>query len=129
MDAALDGTGRIILLYSGYVIEPGTRDHEYQAGWNREHVWPRSKGGLSTSQPGPGTDLHNLHAADISVNAERGNKDFDDLDEGQAAEVWQPAGVRVVTDPSPAPGYQDMKRLCLVAADAWEPSDLAKGTA
>ena len=31
MDAALDGTGRIILLYSGYVIEPGTRDHEHLA--------------------------------------------------------------------------------------------------
>ena len=38
------GSGKIILLYSGYVISPGERDREFQAGWNREHVWPRSKG-------------------------------------------------------------------------------------
>lgn len=34
MDAQADG--RIVLLYSGYVIHPGDRDHEYQAGWNRD---------------------------------------------------------------------------------------------
>ena len=71
--------GRIVLLYSGYEIPPGDRDEEYRAGWNREHVWPRSHGNLSTSRPGAGTDLHNLYAADISVNSNRGNKDFDDL--------------------------------------------------
>lgn len=40
-----------------------------------EHVWPKSHADLNTKTPGPGTDLHNLHAADISVNAERGNKE------------------------------------------------------
>ena len=39
-----------------------------------EHVWPKSHAALSTKAPGPGTDLHNLHPADVSVNAERGNK-------------------------------------------------------
>ena len=121
MDAALDSS-KIILLYSGYVIDPGHRDHEYQAGWNREHVWPKSHAALTTSQPGPGTDIHNLHAADISVNAHRGNKDFDDLLEGEA-------GVQVVTDTSPPPGCSKMQRLCLVSNVAWEPPDAAKGTA
>lgn len=79
MDASQKASGRICLLYSGYEISPGDRDQEFQAGWNREHVWPRSHGNLSTSQPGAGTDLHNLYAADISVNSNRGNKDFDDL--------------------------------------------------
>lgn len=120
MDAALDSTGRIILLYSGYEIDPGQKDHEYQAGWNREHVWPKSHAALSTSKPGPGTDIHNLHAADISVNAHRGNKDFDELVEGQP-------GVHVVTDSSPPQGYSGMARLCLVSDTAWEPPDAAKG--
>ena len=35
--------------------------------------------------------------------------------------------MRVVEDSSPAAGYDGMKRLCLVSADAWEPSDEAKG--
>ena len=33
MDAQRDG--RLVLLYSGYVIPPGARDHEFSAGWNR----------------------------------------------------------------------------------------------
>ena len=107
MDASMN-SDNIVLLYSGYVIAPGERDHEYAAGWNREHVWPKSHAALSTKTPGPGTDIHNLHAADISVNAERGNKDFDDLTEGD--------GVRVVVDSSPPPGYHEMNRLCLFQA-------------
>ena len=38
MDAQPDG--RIVLLYSGYVIPPGARDHEFSAGWNRDSEWP-----------------------------------------------------------------------------------------
>ena len=122
MDAALDRSGHIVLLYSGYVIDPGHKDHEYQAGWNREHVWPKSHAALTTSHPGPGTDIHNLHAADISVNAHRGNKDFDVLVEGEE-------GVQVVTDSSPPQGYSGMARLCMVSPSAWEPPDVAKGAA
>lgn len=42
--------------------------------WNREHVWPQSKGIKKTSAK---TDLHNIVAADRSINASRGNKYFD----------------------------------------------------
>ncbi|QGK70608.1 ribonuclease [Allosaccharopolyspora coralli] len=44
--------------------------------WNREHVWAKSHGDFGTA-PGPGTDLHHLRPTDVSVNSERGNKDFD----------------------------------------------------
>eukprot|EP00435_Cladocopium_sp_Y103_P057616 s98_g19.t3 len=107
MDAQPDG--RIVLLYSGYVIRPGERDHEFSAGWNREHVFPKSHAALSTKTPGPGTDLHNLHPADVSVNSERGNKEW-----------WDDVGS--------VDGKDGMKRLCLVSKNAWEPADVAKGT-
>ncbi|WP_152365396.1 endonuclease I family protein [Microlunatus speluncae] len=44
--------------------------------WNREHTWAKSHGDFGTS-PGPGTDIHHLRPADVSVNADRGNLDFD----------------------------------------------------
>lgn len=44
--------------------------------WNREHVWAKSHGDFGT-EVGPGTDIHHLRPTDVSVNSERGNKDFD----------------------------------------------------
>jgi endonuclease I len=71
--------------------------------WNREHVWAKSHGDFGTAT-GPGTDLHHLRPTDVSVNAERGNKDFD-------------YGGSPVAE---APGnYTD--------ADSWEPRNAVKG--
>lgn len=66
----------VILIYSGRSVDA---DQEYNngAGWNREHVWPQSRGSFGTSQ-GPGTDAHHLRPCDISVNSVRGNRNFDD---------------------------------------------------
>ena len=38
--------------------------------WNREHVYPKSLANpsLSTSFPGPGTDVHNLRSCDYVTN-------------------------------------------------------------
>ncbi len=44
--------------------------------WNREHCWPKSHGFSSESQWAH-TDLHHLRAADASVNATRGEKEYD----------------------------------------------------
>ena len=46
--------------------------------WNREHVFPRSLASpnLTTFNPGPGTDVHNLRACDYSTNASRSNKKY-----------------------------------------------------
>ena len=46
--------------------------------WNREHVFPRSLANpsLSTNNPGPGTDVHNLRSCDYVTNTWRGNLKF-----------------------------------------------------
>ena len=41
-------------------------------GWNREHVWPKSRG-VGTSGP-DFTDIHHLKPSDWNVNSARGNK-------------------------------------------------------
>lgn len=92
----------VILLYSG-----DSRSEDANGGdpddWNREHVWAKSHGDFGTD-PGPGTDVHQLHPTDVTVNSTRGNLDFDEG--GQEVEE--------------APGnfYDD---------DSWEPRDEVKG--
>lgn len=66
----------VILIYSGWTMNAAL-EFNNEKGWNREHVWAKSHGGFDTD-PGPGTDAHHLRPSDISVNAARGNKDFDD---------------------------------------------------
>ncbi len=48
--------------------------------WNREHVFAKSLGkpNLSTEDPGPGTDVHNLRPADSKRNENRSNRQFTD---------------------------------------------------
>ncbi|WP_407649673.1 endonuclease I family protein [Goodfellowiella coeruleoviolacea] len=92
----------VILLYSGRSQSKSSNGGGVN-DWNREHVWAKSHGDFGTAT-GPGTDVHHLRPEDVSVNAERGNKDFD---EGGSAV-------------SEAPGnYTD--------ADSWEPRDAVKG--
>lgn len=78
----------VILLYSGRSVD-GAQEYNNGSGWNREHVWAKSRGDFGTSQ-GPGTDAHHLRACDISVNSTRNNRNFDNcvncvdvIDEGQ----------------------------------------------
>lgn len=117
-DASLDDPSKIVLIYSGYEIDPGPRDREYaEAGWTREHVWPRSRarGGMDTDSPGLGTDLHNLFAADQSVNSARRNKHLAALPEGE-----------LVVDRSPM-GGSDGRLEAKTSREAWEPPDRSKG--
>lgn len=48
--------------------------------WNREHIFAKSLAlpNLSTEDPGPGTDVHNLSPADSQQNANRSNRKFSD---------------------------------------------------
>ncbi len=48
--------------------------------WNREHVFAKSLANpsLTTNEPGPGTDVHNLRAADSQKNSQRSNRLFID---------------------------------------------------
>ncbi|USX51932.1 endonuclease [Lentzea sp. HUAS12] len=65
----------VILLYSGRSQAKSTNGGNAN-DWNREHVWAKSHGDFGTST-GPGTDIHHLRPEDVSVNATRGNLDFD----------------------------------------------------
>ena len=92
----------VILLYTGR-SQSKTSNGGNADDWNREHVWAKSHGDFGTAT-GPGTDVHHLRPDDVSVNAARGNKDFDN-------------GGSPVAE---APGnYTD--------SDSWEPRNAVKG--
>lgn len=97
-----DDPANVRLLYSGRSQDKNTNGGDADQ-WNREHVWAKSHGDFGTS-PGPGTDVHHLRATDVSVNSERGNKDFD-------------LGGEEVDE---APGNRTDE-------DSWEPRDEVKG--
>jgi endonuclease I len=92
----------VVLVYSGR-SQSKSANGGGANDWNREHVWAKSHGDFGTVA-GPGTDVHHLRPEDVSVNANRGNKDFDT--------GGSPAGE--------APGN-------LTDADSWEPRDAVKG--
>ncbi|MFN2424669.1 MAG: hypothetical protein ABR572_12935, partial [Cryomorphaceae bacterium] len=53
-----DNSQNVIQVYTGRSIN-GPQEFNNNNGWNREHVWPRSRGAFDTST-GIGTDVHNL---------------------------------------------------------------------
>ncbi|WP_209648669.1 endonuclease [Kibdelosporangium banguiense] len=70
-----NNANNVILLYSGRSQSKSSNGGNPD-DWNREHVWAKSHGDFGTAT-GPGTDIHHLRPEDVSVNAARGNKDFD----------------------------------------------------
>lgn len=72
-------TTKVVLLYTGWTLNA---DLEYDNGngWSREHVWANSRGDFGTAN-GPGTDVHALRPADITVNSARGNRWFAECSE------------------------------------------------
>ncbi len=65
-----------------------------QTGWNREHVWPNSRGILDAGADY--SDLHNLHAADMNVNSARSNLPFDNCESANGCTA--PAHVEAAPD-------------------------------
>ena len=92
----------VILLYTGRSQAKNTFGGGVNE-WNREHVWAKSHGDFGNDPP-CGTDAHMIRPTDVSVNADRGNKDFDEG--GQQH--------------SEAPG-------CYYTEYTWEPRDEVKG--
>jgi endonuclease I/chitodextrinase len=81
LDPADPTQSKVLLIYGyndtdGSVINDRTRDKNNNGGnvgqWNREHTYPQSLGGFTTS-PGPGTDVHHVRASDVQFNGQRGN--------------------------------------------------------
>ena len=91
----------VILLYTGWSVD-AEQEYNGGSGWTREHVWSKSHGDFGTTQ-GPGTDVHHLRPADVSVNSAKGNRWFDNCStayydagvytgcfKGSSDWVWQP---------------------------------------
>ncbi|MCT4624364.1 MAG: endonuclease, partial [Schleiferiaceae bacterium] len=74
-DKDTNNSNNVILLYSNRSVD-GAQEYNNGNGWNREHVWAKSRGNFGTSK-GPGTDVHHLRPCDISVNSTRNNRNFD----------------------------------------------------
>jgi endonuclease I len=102
-------SGQVIGIYSRKGIWKSYQDGSSTCGgfpddcWNREHVYPKSRGDFGTSS-GAGTDLHALRAEDRSVNTARSNKNF-------------LAGGSAVTDCT----------SCKTTSTAFEPPNASKG--
>ncbi|MFK7784617.1 MAG: endonuclease [Crocinitomicaceae bacterium] len=100
-DKDTSNPNNVILLYSGWSVN-AAQEYNNGSGWNREHVWPRSRGDFSTGA-GVGTDVHAIRPCDISVNAARGNRWFGECSDeyidasgptgsyvGSSSWVWKP---------------------------------------
>jgi endonuclease I len=68
----------VILLYTGWSVN-AAQEYNSGNGWNREHVWPQSRGNFNTNM-GVGTDVHALRPTDISVNSARNSRWFAECD-------------------------------------------------
>ena len=97
--------GRVLLIYTSYSATTSQWN-----GWNREHIWPQSLGGYSTS--GAGSDLHHIRPSDASVNSSRGNKRYGEVSNGNT-----------VTGNNPASGYVGGTSN----SSFFEPNDNVKG--
>ncbi|XMB71611.1 endonuclease [Mycoplasmatota bacterium WC30] len=80
-DVDPNNSSNLMLIYTGDSV-----DSSWDSGltWNREHVWPQSRLGVSVSYtddfPSKATDIHNLKPADPGENASRSNDYFSDVD-------------------------------------------------
>jgi endonuclease I len=70
-----NNSDNVILLYTGRSQNKNTFGGNPDE-WNREHVWAKSHGDFGNVPP-CGTDAHHIRPTDVSVNGDRGNKDFD----------------------------------------------------
>ena len=71
-----NNSNNVILLYTGRSQAKSTFGG-LPDEWNREHVWAKSHGDFGNDPP-CGTDAHMIRPTDVSVNGDRGNKDFDE---------------------------------------------------
>ncbi len=76
-------------------------------GWNREHVWPSSRGFSRTNMPAH-TDLHNLRPCEVELNRLHADRMFGEAPQGQSIPG--------------APGIRMDK-----SRDTFEPADQVKG--
>jgi endonuclease I len=94
-------------------------------GWNREHVWPNSRGIHDVGADY--ADLHNLHVEDMNVNSARGNLPFDNCDNNCTApadpEAPQDTGRNTGFFMPPALHRGDVARTILYMATRYDGRD------
>ncbi len=121
--------GRVSLIYTSYSATMNQWN-----GWNREHVWPKSLGGDTTT--GGGADLHHIRPSDASVNSSRGNKKYGNAPSGTAKYGSNPAsgvlgGHYNSTYFEPLDNVKgDVARICLYVyvrwGSSWGATDITK---
>ena len=79
-----NSNGKVSLIYTSYEATM-----QQWNGWNREHVWPKSLGGDTTT--GGGADLHHIRPSDASVNTARNNRKYGNVNGGTASYGNNPA--------------------------------------
>ncbi|RLD37233.1 MAG: hypothetical protein DRI89_15390, partial [Bacteroidetes bacterium] len=100
-----DDTSNVICFYTGWSYAKSNFGGGVDQ-WNREHTWSKSHGDFGTSPP-EGTDLHHMKPTDVTVNSQKGNKDFDN-----GGTAYYDGGIFTG---------------CYYTADSWEPRDEEKG--
>ena len=82
VDCENNDTTHATTLYTSYSMTSS----DWSPSWacNREHVWPKSLGGNSTSNGG--SDLHHIRPAETDVNSARGNTPY-----GEGSGYYEPA--------------------------------------
>lgn len=73
LDSDVSGES-ILLVYGDRYVPTVPHDQGSCEYWNREHLWPRSRGVGETGHDN--TDLHHIRASDCNVNSARGNLFF-----------------------------------------------------
>lgn len=97
---------RTIMVYSQRSLPSSSvGGSDSDAGWNREHVWPSSRGFSRRDMPAH-TDLHNLRPCEVSINRLHADLMFGAAPDGQ--EVAEAPGTRF-------------------DSEVWEPNDAMKG--
>jgi endonuclease I len=74
-DTDPSNSNNVILVYTRESVN-GPQEYNGGSGWNREHVWAKSRGDFGI-EIGEGTDVHNLRASNVQVNSTRTNYSFD----------------------------------------------------
>ena len=85
-DVDPNNSNNVILIYTRQSVN-GPQEYNGGGGWNREHVWAKSRGDFGTTI-GEGTDVHNLRASNINVNSTRSNYSFDDCTSSSCVQTY-----------------------------------------
>ena len=85
-DVDPSNSNNVILVYTRESVN-GPQEYDGGSGWNREHVWAKSRGDFGT-EIGEGTDVHNLRASNIQVNSTRTNYSFDNCTSNSCDQIY-----------------------------------------